>query len=287
MKTVPHPELTLGLLALVTPITAINSFYAASYFVLYGGTPLVTERVDPIMAPGVIGSNHVHEIYGGSGFQANWDYATAQNSQCNNMGPKIDHSNYWYSALYFHEPGTDNYTRVPTDFQIYYHYDLLPSGEARKPFPHAFKMISGNAMLRHNDNLTDLSTESIRWYCHADKSKGETEAVTQGTFAPGTTGCSGTDGFSSEIWFPFCHNGAGFDISKPTDHVIFGNGPDGTPTHQGGNCPTSHPTTLPQLFMEFHHTVSGFKWSADQNPWVLAQGDPTGYGMHADFASDL
>ena len=277
---------TLSCLALLQALHV--SAQAGSFFVLAGGSPLVSERVDPILAPGVVGSNHVHEIFGANRFKPDWDYDYAQTSTCNNMGPKIDHSNYWYPALYFKDG--NNYIKTKTDLEIYYHFDTADNGP-RKPFPDGFKMISGNAMLRHNDSLTDFSTRSIRWICHgATDASGPVDSTGAlyegpGGFPTGFDGCPGVDGFSGEIWFPFCHNGDELDPKNPTAHMSFGTHTD-TSNQQGGKCPESHPTPLPQLFMEFHHDISDMpKWDPSTNPWVLAPGDPTGYAMHADFVS--
>lgn len=298
MKTIMIPSVRFAcLLSLLQPLEVAAQ--AGSFFVLHGGSPLVSERIDPILAPGVIGSNHVHEIFGGNKFSANWDYATAQTSTCNNMGPKIDHSNYWYPALYFKDG--DNFIKTKTDLSIYYHFDTRDNGP-RKPFPDGFKMISGNAMLRHNDTLTDFSTRSIKWICHGATNGGGRSPDADGTgsvyegpgaFPTGFDGCPGVFGLSGEIWFPFCHNGEELDPANPTAHMSFGthtnaNGDVDTSNQAGGKCPASHPTPLPQLFMEFHHDISDLpKWDANTNPWVLAPGDPTGYAMHADFVRYL
>lgn len=274
--------------------------YHGPYFILHSGDPLVSERLDPIMAAGSNPSNHVHHIYGANTFGPNFDYDAAQKSTCNTHGVKIDHSNYWYPALYFHDKAKNTYTMVKTDFTTYYHYDLV-NGKPRQAFPKGFKMISGkesivaskmypnfpegNAMLRHNDSATNIVTSSIKWMCHGSNP----DVSSIGGFGDhvGYSSCPQWPGLSSEIWFPFCHNGQTFDAANPMAHVSFGQNNDGTPTHQGGSCPSSHPTVLPQIFAEFHHDTSAFKWSADDNPWVLAQGDPTGSAMHADFVSLL
>lgn len=99
------------------------------------------------------------------------------------------------------------------------------------------------------------------------------------------TSCPGSDGFSGEIWFPFCWDGSeDFDPSDPYAHVVFGDGD----SPQGGKCSGNHTKALPQLFMEFHHDISAFASKPQAAvPWVLAQGDGTGYGMHADFVSSF
>ena len=166
MRTALHRRSILGLFALLSSSKYAKGIeYNGAYFVLSAQPdPLVSERLDPVMALGQSPSNHVHEIYGGDAFKADWDYTTAQSSKCNNMGPKVDHSNYWFPAMYFHG-ADDTYTKVPPHLEIYYHFDTADNGP-RTMFPNGFKMISGNAMLRHDDTATDLATKSIRWYCH-------------------------------------------------------------------------------------------------------------------------
>ena len=226
------------------------------------------------MAPGQTPSNHVHEIFGGDGFKADWDFDTAKNGKCNNMGPAKDHSNYWYPALYFH--GADgSFTKVPTQFIVYYHFDTSDSGP-RTMFPPGLKIVAGNAMLRHDDSATNKATKSIQWWCH-----GANEKKKFAGFPDGVTSCDGYNGFASEIWFPFCWDGVNeFDPKDPEAHVTYGDGD----RPQGGKCPSSHPTPLPQLFAEFNHDVKQFVGKPGaKDPWVLAQGDPTGAGFHADF----
>ena len=216
----------------------------------------------------------MHDVFGGDGFKAAWDFDTAKGGKCNNMGPAKDHSNYWFPALYFH--GADgSFTRVPSQFVVYYHFGTADSGP-RTMFPPGLKIVAGNAMLRHDDSATNKATASIQWFCHGSDEKKKIAG-----FPEGVTSCNGADGFASEIWFPFCWDGVkDFDPKDPTAHVVYGDGN----RPQGGKCPASHPTPLPQLFAEFFHDLSQFAGkAAAKDPWVLAQGDPTGAGWHADF----
>ncbi|KAL9632257.1 MAG: hypothetical protein Q9164_005430 [Protoblastenia rupestris] len=262
----------LGLLALCLPST-IAQQYVNSFFVLSASGNPLSARLDPIVAPDTTPSNHVHEIFGGDTFSANWDYENAQSSTCNNIGPKVDHSNYWFPALYFHG-ADDSYTKVPPGLAIYYKFDTRDNGP-RTMFPDGFKMIAGNAMLRHNNTATSVTTRSIRWYCHGP------DKISVGAFPEGVTDCPGVFGFSAEIWFPFCWDGINeFDASDPLKHVVYGE----SNSQEGGKCPESHPKAFPQLFMEFHHDIKDVaNKPGAAEPWVLAQGDATGYGMHADF----
>ena len=247
-----------------------------SFFTIFSN-PLVVERVDPIISPGAV-SNHLHNVFGANNFGPNWDYDTMQKSSCNTVGPKQDHSNYWFPALHFQDPNNGSFTRVPAQLEIYYHLD--PQYGAREEFPPGFKMLSGNAMLRSNDS--DPMIKSSRWYCHGGVPNGDVISA-GGPFAKGFSDCTAYPGLSGEIWFPFCWNGNDYNPDDPNAHVSFSESGDET----GGPCPASHPRILPHLFMEFHHDISQFKglYTADDMPWVLATGDPTGYSMHADFVN--
>lgn len=86
--------LTLGLVAsLAAPASAYIAFNC------YG--PVVEERADPIVNPGVV-SGHVHKIAGGNGFGFTQNYAQARRSQCSSCPIKQDLSNYWTPKLYYH-----------------------------------------------------------------------------------------------------------------------------------------------------------------------------------------
>lgn len=110
-----NPLLALGLLASVNP--------ALAFFKVPCSTPILIERVDPIVSPGEV-SSHVHTVMGGSGFGFDMDYEDTQTSECNSCSVVEDKSNYWVAALYFHaENGT--FIRVPQNggALIYYEYD--------------------------------------------------------------------------------------------------------------------------------------------------------------------
>ena len=84
------------------------------------------------------------------------------------------------------------------------------------------------------------------------------------------------------IWFPFCTdniNSADFDPKDTAKHVRYGEGP----TANGGKCPSSHPYALPQIQLEVFYDVGSVLNKGGS--LVLAHGDTTGYGFHADFVN--
>jgi hypothetical protein len=56
--------------------------------------------------------------------------------------------------------------------------------------------------------------------------------------------------------------------------------PDGI---DNGLCPPSHPIHLISIFYEVYFDVARFNALNDGGRFVLSNGDPTGYGLHADF----
>jgi len=82
-----------------------------------------------------------------------------------------------------------------------------------------------------------------------------------------------------QVHFPQCWDGVNLDSSSHTSHVAF---PIERP--DGGNCPSTHPVRIPDLFFEAFYTVDQFPHGdGTRQPFVLACGDATGYGFHGDF----
>lgn len=83
------------------------------------------------------------------------------------------------------------------------------------------------------------------------------------------------NGVRAEIVFPSCWDGKNLDSDDHKSHVAF-------PTLiQDGVCPETHPVYFPIMFFETIWNTQDFK--DDKGQFVLANGDPTGYGYHADF----
>jgi hypothetical protein len=56
--------------------------------------------------------------------------------------------------------------------------------------------------------------------------------------------------------------------------------PDGI---DSGQCPATHPIRLVSIFYEVYFAVALFNALNNGGRFVLANGDPTGYGLHGDF----
>lgn len=100
---------------------------------------------------------------------------------------------------------------------------------------------------------------------------------TQGYNLPNKT-CP--DGLRAQVFFPSCWDGVNLDSADHKSHMAY-------PTkysYDNGPCPASHPVHMISIFYEVIYSTDGFDWwNGTQQPFVFAQGDPTGYGYHGDF----
>lgn len=277
----------LAVLAATIPSVVGQYDATCAYFVQYTGGYLVTERVDPLLSPGVA-SNHVHSIAGGNGFNAELTFADTQASTCTTAEVTQDKSNYWMPVLYFNNGG--KFYKVPeaNNRKIYYKFGNTDCSydQQRSEFPQGFRMISGSAVQRvANTTLTGSAGNQLSWQCH-DGSANYPTGV-DGAFPTGFQSCNAPDvpGLAASMRLPSCWNGNDFDLNDPLAHMAF-------PTNQDGmaGCPGPfNVSRFPEIFIEFYYDISKFDnitkdySDPDNPPWVLADGDPFGYSMHLDF----
>ena len=109
---------------------------------------------------------------------------------------------------------------------------------------------------------------------------------TRGNGVPATPnlpyGYACADGLRSQVFFPSCWNGADVDSKTHNTHVAYPDGMD------NGVCPPGFPKRLISLFYEVTWNTFAFEPFRGQamnttQPFVYANGDPTGYGLHGDF----
>ncbi len=260
-------------------VAALLSGYAgAQQMVMYspGGDDTSVQRIDPIIAPGGI-SGHVHQVFGAQKLSPTLDYDDLQSSSCTTVGSAdfqgngADHSIYWHPALYMESNDDSGYVRVPTNGHKLYYLDI-GTGEKASPFeyPHGFRMIAGDPFAR-----SSTGTNAVLWKCSTGGSYNVGE---NGAFPSGVSECSDYPYFYGSVEFPHCWNGDDYNPSDPSAHMAY---PEGDP--RGGSCPSSHPKRLPHLFIENFFNIDEVAGSVKADSFVLAQGDNTGYGMHADF----
>ncbi|KZV88119.1 WSC-domain-containing protein [Exidia glandulosa HHB12029] len=243
---------------------------AEAFFRVLCGT-LAVDRADPIINPGAA-SGHLHTISGGNGFDFSMTYDDARASTCSTCRPKADSSNYWTPSLWFRaQNGT--FRQVQQDGMTVYYFQR-PNGTAPlQAFPKGFRMIAGDPTKRSYDNSIEASQ------------------VTHMCIQPNAQDSSQTNGLPSiqcpanlrtQVFFPSCWNGKDVDSDDHKSHVAYPDGGD------NGECPPGFPVRLVSIFYEVNWKTGEFSdewWTpegADQ-PFVLSNGDPTGYGFHGDF----
>ncbi|TFK22731.1 hypothetical protein FA15DRAFT_504932 [Coprinopsis marcescibilis] len=288
----------LSAIGLVSP-------YGVSALIRFGCSQLVTQRFDPLATPGQI-SPHVHQIIGGDAFNLTMhpDNDLPNLSTCTTCRFKEDLSNYWTAVLYFrHTNGS--YIRVP---QIPNHvtgspnggmtvYYLQRSGTNRRvsAFPKGFRMITGDPLLRSRKVLDPTSAEAWSTSFRCWESTGFFDPSNR--YPPGVgefdtvhlpnKACAG--GIRSNIFFPACWDGKNLDSPDHRSHVAFQSGevnPSIGAIAHNGPCPSTHPVSVPIILYEIYWDTRPFNsmWPKDGGqPFVLSQGDPTGYGQHGDY----
>lgn len=89
-------------------------------------------------------------------------------------------------------------------------------------------------------------------------------------------------GLRVQVSFPSCWSGSTPSQPYSPWDVTY---PVRAGEDNGAPCPASHPVQLMVLFYEVIYATQQFadKWYGNQQPFVLAHGDPTGYGGHGDF----
>ena len=284
IKMHSHPLFPTALALLASMIAPSAAQYNPNchYFVLGSGGSVAIERVDPLLSPGVA-SNHVHSITGGNGFKATMEYEDTQSSTCTTMPVKQDKSNYWMPALFFQHDG--QFTRVPEAYnrRIYYKSGRGDCGfDDRTAFPPGFRMMTGSATQReYNETMMGTAGNQMQWFCHGPD-------IQSTGFPKGFQNCN-SGGLAGSMRFPSCWNGDNFTATDPLGHMAFPTNADGL-----AGCPAPHnKVRFPEIFIEYYLDTSQFddivKDYSDPNnpPWVLADGDPTGYSFHMDFVSTL
>jgi len=136
-------------------------------------------------------------------------------------------------------------------------------------------MLSGDPSLR-TYNATSSAQKAVTFLCLDFNGKSVTYDFLPPTLCP--------NGIRAQINFPSCWDGKNVDSTDHKSHVDFlSDGPD------SGTC--SDPkfsVVLPRIFMEVYWGSNDFDSFRSQamnstQPFVFANGDPTGYGYHADF----
>lgn len=284
-------------------MSAVSAKKGRTFAVLrFNGGPLVEGRMDPIVEPGKT-SAHVHTVQGASNFGINATADDLSKSSCTTAMIKGDFSAYWFPKLYFHDKAANTFEPVEMFYMnVYYFFE--GTNDEIKAFPHGLKMVSGQASLRTapasggDTKLTPENPQPASWTCpRSNFNPPSWPANSDGSMAGmGSKNNKGEgvgfpfaecDGYASplraDLHFPSCYNpAAGLDNYKsnmafPADA---GNGMQ--------DCPKGW-LHVPHIFFEVYWNTPLFKsrWTPGGNsqPFVLSNGDRTGFSMHGDFLS--
>lgn len=169
------------------------------------------------------------------------------------------------------------------------YYLLL--GDDIQPFPEGFEVLAGDSRLRNftgpvpDPPTSDWNAEDMTQVSLGQKAIGfnclnynrAPEGSRYRHFMPEKSymDANCANGIRAEIFFPSCWDGKHVTSDDHKSHVVYPNLID------GGVCPKGYETRLPSLFYETIWNTYAFKDKDGQFVW--SNGDPTGFGYHADF----
>lgn len=270
----------------------------------FNNKELVKARVDPIINPGKP-ATHVHGVMGGSNFGMSATGESLTQSKCTNAMINGDNSAYWFPSLYFQDPKTKQFESVEVFYvNVYYFFD--GTDDEIKAFPPGLQIFSGNASARtppstggkQNLDPEDGPIQPVQWTCprssyNPPSYPANSDGMTAGIVDPNNQGSGvgfpdqNCDGFGSplraDIHMPSCYNPkAALDDYKSMAW------PSRKGASSGGrkNCPEGW-IHVPHMFFEVYFDTPKFadRWTPGQGaqPFVLSNGDTSGYSLHADF----
>ncbi|KAG8626755.1 hypothetical protein KVT40_005700 [Elsinoe batatas] len=254
-------------------LAALLAAPAEAFFRMGCGSPIVTERIDPIISPGQV-SGHVHQVVGGNGFGFTQDFAAARRSTCTSCTVSHDLSNYWTPILYYKNKN-GKLQRVEQNGGVLVYYLQRPeTNKNLKAFPENFRMVAGDPFKRNA--TSDFAGKAVSFAClnYDGAAKKET---------PNLPPYNCPNGVRAQVFFPSCWDGKNTDSPDHKSHVSYPASGD----YNNGPCPASHPVQLVSIFYEVIFNTHKLEfWAGDQGtnqPFIFAQGDATGYGFHGDF----
>ncbi|KAF4632332.1 hypothetical protein G7Y89_g5793 [Cudoniella acicularis] len=234
---------------------------------------------------------NILQVVGGDAFNVSMDasYDIAYKASCTTCTFSEDFSNYWTAVLYF-RARNGTFKRVPQlsnqnldtadgGMTVYY---ISPDNKTTPvtAFRPGFRMLAGTAEQRTKDSQF---VNLFRCYDGYDAKKNY-RPNPMGVAANDTTDlpnryCAG--GIRVNTFFPTCWDGKNIDSPDHKSHVAYALNRTIT------ECPSTHPVVIPQIFIETIWNTGIFDkslWPTDgSQPFVFSQGDPTGFGHHADY----
>ncbi|KAI0246151.1 hypothetical protein BJV78DRAFT_1158123 [Lactifluus subvellereus] len=224
---------------------------ANAFFRLPCAKPVVDARIDPIINPGRA-SSHLHTIMGSSAIGYGTTFGDLRNSQCSTCKVKDDKSAYWIPS-YIISTRNGSFQAVTHGGMIVYYIQRNAPNETVQAFPDGLRIFTGNPYARSNTGTPE--SKAISWNClnfNAPPGRRPQDSPT-----PIAQTVSGPKYHKSHMAYP--------------DRI------------DNGLCPSSHPIHLVSIFYEVYYNVAPFNALNNGGRFVLANGDPTGYGLHGDF----
>ncbi|KAH9023107.1 hypothetical protein EDB85DRAFT_1871009, partial [Lactarius pseudohatsudake] len=230
---------------------------------------VLDSRVDPIVSPGKA-SSHAHTIMGSNAIGLSTTFNDLRNSECTTCMVKDDKSAYWVPELYY-QYKNGSFQVVTHGGMIVYYLQRNAANETVEVFPDGLRMVAGNPYLRSKPVGTP-EAKAITWKCidYNGPDRPETSGFVNNGNCPGS--------LRAQIFFPACWDGVNLDSADHKSHMAY---PDGV---DNGQCPYTHPHHLVSIFFEVWFNAGAFYNLNDGGRFVLANGDPTGFGLHGDFA---
>ncbi|KAF2798440.1 hypothetical protein K505DRAFT_233356 [Melanomma pulvis-pyrius CBS 109.77] len=269
--------------ALTAPVTALIRFQCSQ---------LVTQRLDPLVSPGIVPSPHVHQIVGGDSFNITMDPKKDMpgESTCTTCQFSEDFSNYWTAILYF-RARNGTYKRVPQlansgfagatggGMTVYYMQDPLYDQQQKSKvtaFQPGFRMFVGDIAARTKAQASKF--RQLTYTCLETMGSRDHETVAFPSHA-----CK--VGIMTSLRFPTCWDGVNLDSPDHNSHMAY---PESGTFESAGPCPASHPVRTSQLMYEVIWDTSKFNnkedWPEDgSQPFVWSFGDATGFANHGDY----
>ena len=247
-------------IAMAALLSTANGFLLTSY-------QLTIARQDPILYPP--GSDpkagHVHNVVGSANFGSSGTYDELNSASCTSIDNTADKSAYWQVAIYSHLPNGSFVPLPMTEARVYY---LCDHGPNVKPPPKGLRIIAGDAKARDPVGNATKGTQWATLGCQMGMLRNSTNQVQERGFPKNNLTCA--DFLLASVTFPDCWDGERHDSSDHFSHMAF---------TSGGKCPPTHPVRIPSIVLEWGYNSKGF----DPASLVLASGDTTGYGLHADL----
>ncbi|KAF2187210.1 hypothetical protein K469DRAFT_663271 [Zopfia rhizophila CBS 207.26] len=278
-------------------LTSLALVARANAFLRFSCSQLVTERLDPLVNPGVPQSPHLHQVHlHQNAFNTTMDPRNdlPTMASCTSCTFSEDFSNYWTAVLYF-RARNGSYKRIPQmgnhyleqangGITVYYipPYDGKTKVTAFKP---GFRMLVGDVNTRTKKNTPEARQMSFRCYDKGWKGEKDSTPPGGGTDTRELPNKVCTGGIRAHNYFPTCWDGKSLDSPDHKSHVAF---PSSGTFESGGPCPSTHPVKLPQILFEVMWNTTEFNdknlWPEDgSQPFVYSYGDAVGYGHHADY----